>query len=150
MSNTAKGNMAEDIALLATIDPASIAASTVTTDIIDMRYWREVLFIVVTGALGTSATADFLVKGSAASNMGSPANLTTKAITQLVKASHDNTQSILRVTAEEVAAQGFRYIQGSLTIGTNASIATVIAIGSHARYSDAADFDLASVNEIVM
>ncbi len=150
MANTARGNLAELVGVIATIDPISQAAGAVTCDIIDMRYWREVLFIPLTGVLGASATVDCLVKGSAASNMGSPANLTGKSITQLVKASHDNFQAIIRVTAEEVAAQGFRYIQATLTVGTATSLIGLIAIGAHARYSDAADYDLASVNEIIM
>lgn len=149
MANSARGNLADNLAVLGTIDPASISASTVNTDVIDMRYWREVLFIVVTGALGTSATADFLVKGDSASGGSYATTVTGKSITQLVKASHDNSQAIVRVTAEEAAAQGFRYLRGSLTIGTAASLASVIVVGAHARYSDATDFDLASVVQIV-
>lgn len=150
MSNSARGNLAEDLAVLGTIDPASISASTVNTDFVDMRYWREVLFIVVTGVLGSSATADLVIKGDSASGGSYTTTITGKSLTQLVKASHDNKQAIIRVTAEEVAAQGFRYIRGALTIGTAASIATVLVVGAHARYSDAADFDSADVVQIVM
>lgn len=150
MSNSNGGNIAERFAVLATIDPAAVGTGASTTDIIDMAYWEEVMFVCAAGTLGTAATADFLVKGSAASNMGTPGNLTGKAITQLVKASNDGSQAIVRVTAEEVAAQGYRYIQGTLTIGAATSGFAVIALGAPAAYSPVAAYDLASVAEIVM
>lgn len=143
-------NLAEDVAVLACIDPDAYATGDSTTDIIDMRYWSEVLFIVQVGTLGSSATADFVVAGSAASNMASSATVTGKSITQLTEAGTDSDkQSLVRVTAEEVMAQGYRYIQGTLTIGAATSDAGVIAIGAHARYNPATQFDLASVSEIV-
>lgn len=150
MSNAIAGNIAEHVAVLATIDPVSAGTGTSTTDIIDMKYWSEVMFIVMAGVLGTAATADLIIKGSTASNMASPGNITGKSITQLVKASNDGSQAIVRVTTEEVAAQGYRYIQATLTVGAAASLAAVIALGMNSRYEPVAGFDLSSVVEIVM
>lgn len=146
----AGGNIAEDVAVLATIDPDAYGTGDQTTDVIDMRYWREVAFIVMAGTLGSSATVDFVVAGSAAVGMTSSATITGKSITQLTEAGTDSDkQAIVRVTSEEVAAQGFRYIQGTMTVGTATSDAGAVVIGWHARYNPANAFDLASVDEIV-
>lgn len=150
MANYAGGNAAEVIGVVGTIDPASISASTVNTDAIDMMDWSEVLFIIVTGALGASATADFAVNGDTASGGSYATAITGKSITQLVKASNDNDQVVVRVTAEEVAAQSLRYIRGSLTIGTAASIACVVALGFRPKFTPASEYDSADVQQIVM
>lgn len=150
MGNTAYGNIAERVAVIGTIDPDAYGTGDQTTDIIDMKSWREVMFVVAVGDIASTGTADFLVKGSAASNMGTPATITGKTITQLTQAGTDSDkQVVVRVTAEEVAAQGYRYIQGTLTLTTAGADATVLVLGMHAHYTRAADYDLSTVDEIV-
>lgn len=147
----AGGNIAEDVVVLATIDPDAYGTGDQTTDTIDMRYWREVLFIVMAGTLGSSATLDFVVAGSASSDMSSSATITGKSITQLTEAGTDSDkQALVRVTAEEVFAQGYRYIRGTMTVGTATSDAGAVVVGWHARYNPGNQFDLASVDEVVM
>ena len=146
MSNFAGGNAAEAIGVVATIDPASYSAGSTNTDVIDMKDWAEVLFIVQAGALGASATLDFVVKGDTASGGSYATTITGKSITQMVKATDDNKQRIIRVTAEEVAAQGLRYLRGTQTVATAASLAAVTVIGVRPAYSKAGDFDLSSVD----
>jgi hypothetical protein len=142
--------LSESLALVATIDPASVAASTVTTDVIDLKLARRVVFIVAVGTLGASATVDFVVKGDTSGGGSFTTTITGKSITQLTKAgSDDNKQVIVEVSAEEAAQQGFRYVRGALTVAVAASQACVIALAGDLRYSAAADFDLASVDEIV-
>lgn len=142
--------LSEELAIVATIDPASISASTVNTDSIDMKNFRRVMFIVAVGTMGASGTADFAVYGDTASGGSYSTAITGKSIAQLTKAGTDDLkQVVVEVTAEEVAAQGLRYIRGALVIGTAASPAAVIALGSLMRYSPASEFDLASVDEIV-
>lgn len=141
----------ERVALLATIDPEAQGASAVITDEIDMKYWREVMFIVMVGTLGASATVDFSVKGGASTNPGSHATAVTgKAITQLTQAGGDSDkQVLLHITADELADQGLRFIEGTLTVATASCDVAVVAVGSRARYQPAQDYDLASVAEIV-
>ena len=45
--------LGETLALVSTIDPASISPGAVTGDAIDMAQHRRVVFIVLTGVLGT-------------------------------------------------------------------------------------------------
>lgn len=150
MGNVASGNIAESVAIIGTIDPDAYGTGAQVTDVIDMLYWREVMFIVSVGDLGSSATADFAVASSANSDMSSSASLSGKAITQLTQAGSDSDkQAIVRVTSEEVGAAGHRYIRGTLTIGTAASDAAVIVVGTASRYAPVDAIDLASVDEIV-
>jgi hypothetical protein len=140
----------DDWAVVATIDPDANAAGTLTTDEIDMSKYQAVAFVVMAGALGTSATLDFSVKGGASSNAGSHATAVTgKAITQLTQAgSDDDKQVIVEVTGEEVGAQGLRYIEGSLVTATATSDSGVLVLGKP-KFGPAHDYDLASVDEIV-
>lgn len=140
-------SMGERLPIVGVINPASISASTVLTGAIDMKNFRRVTFYIVTGVLGASATVDFKVTASLTSG-GTYVDVTGRAITQIVKASGDNVQVALEVTAEQVAAQSLRFIKGSLTIATAASIVGVLAIADGLRYSDASENDLATVAQI--
>lgn len=142
--------LAESFAIISTVDPDAQSASAVNTDVIDMKNFRQVMFIIATGTLGASATVDFVVKGDTTSGGSFSTTITGKSITQLVKASHDASQSVINVTAEEAAAQGYRYLRGTLTVGTAASEVGCIVLGELAHYTDARDNDLASVVEVIL
>ena len=142
--------LSEQLAVVATIDPASLTANTYLTDAIDMKLHRRVLFIIAVGALTSSNTTDFSVVGDTASGGSYATTITGKTITQLTKAgSDDNKQVLVEVTAEEVAAQGLRYIKGSLVTAAAAALGCVVALADSTRYGPASDYDLASVDEIV-
>lgn len=143
-------NLGEELAVVATIDPDAYGTGDQSSDVIDMAHFREVIFVVQAGTLGTSATIDFKVYGDTASNGAFSTQITGKEITQLTDAGTDSDkQAIVRVTAEEVMAQGKRYIKGVMSVGAATSDAGVVALASALRYSAAADYDLASVDEIV-
>jgi len=140
--------LSEQLAIVSCIDPDAYTAATVTGDEIDMRYFRRVIFIVMAGTLGSSATIDFKVTECASSG-GSFTDLSGKAITQLTDAgTDDDKQAIVEVAAEEMGA-GMRYLKGSLTVGTATSDVGVIALADCARYKPANAYDLSSVDEIV-
>lgn len=143
----ANQKMGERLPVVGQISPASYSAGTQLTGAIDLKAVRRVAFIVQTGVLGASATVDFKITGCATSG-GTYADVTGRSITQIVKASGDNKIAILEVTAEQVGAQNFRFIKGSLTVGTAASIVGVIALGDGLRTSDASENDIADVVEI--
>ena len=145
-----QARLSERVGVVATVDPDAYGTGDQTTDVIDMKNVNRVMFVVMAGTLGTSATLDFLVKGDTASNGSFTTTITGKSITQLTEAGADSDkQAIVEVTAEEAKAQGFRYIRGTLTIGAATSDAGVIAIASGLAYEPASDYDLATVDEIV-
>jgi hypothetical protein len=142
----------EMIGVVGCIDPDVHTAAAYITDEIDMNLWSRVLFIVMAGTLGSSATLDFIVKGGAATNAGSHATAVTgKAITQVTQAGTDGSdkQYLVEVSAEECAAQGLNFIEGTMTVATATSDAGVIVIGLREDYSDVTAKDLASVTEII-
>ncbi len=135
--------LSEALAVVGTIDPASLAAAEHLTDAIDMSKYRRVLFIITTGVLGTNATIDFTIKqattsgGSYDLQVGGNSS-PTKAITQLTKAANDNDQVLVEVRAEECTR---RWLKGSLTVGTAASLASVVALGAVARQQPVTQLD---------
>lgn len=145
--------MAENrIAIVGTVDPGALTATTHTTDIIDMQKHLEVGFIILLGTLGSSATVDFTVSASANSNMSSSAVLTSRTITQLTQAGTDsNKQVIVWVRGIEIATINpqYRYIQGTLTVGTATSGAGVVVISTGQRSGASVDHNLASVDQVV-
>lgn len=142
--------LSEQLAVVSCIDPDAYGTGAVNGDVIDMENFRRVLFIVQAGTLGSSATLDFGVYGDTASGGSYATLITGKSITQLTEAGTDSDkQALVEVTAEEVAAQGLRYIRGTMTVGTATSDAGVVALAGHARFQPASDLDLASVDEIV-
>lgn len=143
--------LSEALAIVATIDPDAYGTGTQASDAIDMSVHEQVMFIVEAGALGSSATLDFYVMECATSG-GTYTRLTGKNITQLTQAGTDSDkQAIINVRAEELTS-GYRYLKGSLRIGTAASDCGMMALAT-SRLSDAVTStsygDLASVDEIV-
>jgi len=138
--------LSEQLALVATIDPVSQGAGTVYTDAIDMSCWERVLFVLSVGVMGSSSTVDFGVCEGATT---SPTTVISgKSITQLTDAStDDNKQVIVEVRADELDPAN-RYVRGKLTVGTAASLVSVVALGT-GYHKPASDYDLASVDEIV-
>lgn len=158
MPYTAQFN--ERCAILATIDPASLTAADYDTDIVDMKYWRRVAIILITGVMGNNGTAQIAVKVNTANSTSSPTPTTVsgKAFAASTftgsgsgTAGGTNHQGIIEVTAEECenALDQGRYLFARLTIATATSIAGVIIIGLDPRYGPASDYDLSDVKEII-
>lgn len=142
--------LSEALAVVSCIDPDAYAASTVNGDVIDMQKIKRVMFVLQAGDLGSSATLDYAIYGDTASGGSFTTKITGKEITQLTQAGSDsNKQVIIEVTAEEVAAQGLRYIQDEMVVGTATSDCGAIAFAGGLRYSTASDNDLSTVDEIV-
>lgn len=146
MPATYTEKLSQQLNVIGAYYPASIGASTVLTGAIDLAKHRRVLFLIITGVLGSSATVDFKITQAATSG-GTYSDISGKAITQLVKASNDNNIALVEVAAEELSA-GKEFIKGSITVGTAASILCVIALAASDRYSPSAD-NLAAVVQTI-
>lgn len=136
-------------AVVACSDPDAYTTGAITDDIIDMANFEQVMFIVQAGTLGSSATVDFQVYQSTASNMSSPVVISGAAITQLTEAGTDSDKQAIVVVKQSDLTVGYRYIRGTLTVGTATSDAGMIALGFYPTYGPASDYDLTSVDEIV-
>jgi hypothetical protein len=146
-----EGLMTEKLAVVAAIDPDAYGTGTQGTDWADMEKFGQVMFVVMAGALGSSATLDFKVQEATDSSGTGAQDISGKSITQLTDAGTDSDkQAIVNVIAEELdRADGYRYVRGLLTVGTATSDAGVLVLAGDPRFLPASDFDLASVDEIV-
>jgi hypothetical protein len=148
MFPNAKGS--EELSILATIDPASQAAGTVTTGWVSITNFHALLAVVETGVLGASATLDAKFQ-QAQDNIGTGAkDVTSKAIVQIVKATGDNKQALINLKPEDVDnANGFAFVRLSLTVGVAASIVAGKLLGMNPRYATADAFNQAAVVQII-
>ena len=140
----------ERAAVAAVIDPDANTAAAYTSAYVSMSTFNQVLAIVQTGTLGSSATVDFKLVQATDSSGTSVKDISGKAITQLVKASNDDDQAVINCRSEELdVANGFDYVAMVMTVGTATSDTSAIMLGMTPRYAPASDNDLASVQEII-
>ena len=147
---TANQKISEGLAVLATYDPASVAASTVTTGWVDQSVFFYVLALIQTGVLGAGATVDAKLQ-QATDNAGTGAkDVTGKAITQIVKATGDNKQAMISMKEADLDTEGgFRFIRLSITVGVAASQLSAALIGGVPRFQPASAYNQAGVAQIV-
>ena len=149
MFPNAKGS--EELSILATLDPASQAAGTVTTGWVPVANFHALLGVVETGVLGASATVDAKLQ-QAQDNIGTGTkDVTGKAITQLTQAGGaNNKQALINLKPEDIDnANGFGYVRLSLTVGVAASIVAGKVVGMNPRYATADAFNQAAVVQII-
>tara|TARA_Y100001963_G_scaffold114368_1_gene158587 strand:+ start:61 stop:513 length:453 start_codon:yes stop_codon:yes gene_type:complete len=140
----------ERAAVAAVIDPDANTAAAYTSAYVSMSTFNQVLAIVQTGTLGSSATVDFKLVQATDSSGTSVKDISGKSVTQLVKASNDDDQAVINCRSEELDVDnGFDYVAMVMTVGTAASDTSAIMLGMTPRYAPASDNDLASVQEIV-
>jgi hypothetical protein len=138
--------LSEKVAILATLDPASVAASTVVSTWVPVANVGLVTALLKTGVLGASATVDAKLRQATDNSGTSAKDITGKTITQIVKATGDNKQAMIEVRPEELDVNGgFGYVALSVTVGTAASILDAVLIGSNPRFAPASAFNQAAV-----
>lgn len=149
MFPNAKGS--ELFAVLATIDPASLAVGTVTTGWISVANFHALVASIETGALGTSATLDAKLQQALDSSGTSAKDITGKAITQLTQAGGGSAKQVLiNVKPEELdTVNGFGFVRLSITVGVAASLAGAQVLGVNPRYATADAFNQAAVAQII-
>lgn len=142
--------LSELVAVLATLDPASVAASTIVTAWVPVANIAKLTALIQTGVLGASATVDAKLR-QATDNIGTGAkDVTGKAIAQIVKASGDNKQAFIEMRAEDLDVNnGFAFAALSVTVGVAASQLSAALIGSGARYLPASTMNQAAVVQII-
>lgn len=146
---TANQKISEGLALLASIDPVSQAAATVTTGWVDQSVFFTLLAVIKTGVLGASATVDAKLQQATDSGGTGVKDVTGKAITQIVKASGDNKQAFISCKEADLDTEGgFRWVRLSITVGTAASLISADLWGGVARFQPASAYNAATVVQI--
>jgi hypothetical protein len=136
----------ERTAVLATLDPASVAASTVVSTWVSVANYHSICAVLQTGVLGASATVDAKLRQASDSSGTGAKDITGKAITQIVKASGDNKQATIECRPEDLdQANGFGYVALSVTVGTAASLLSAALLGVNPRFVPASANNQAGV-----
>jgi hypothetical protein len=147
--NITQARVSEALAVMATIDPVSQGAGTISTGWISMADLKRLLAVVQTGVLGASATVDAKLQQATSSGGAGAKDITSKAITQIVKASGDNKQALINLQPSELdVAGGFSYVRLSITVGTAAS-QVAAALYAVPGYEPATSYNQAAVAQVV-
>ncbi len=147
---TSNQKPSEAVALLAQYNPASVAASTVTTGWLSAANFEAFMAIIAAGALGASATLDAKIQQAQDSSGTGVKDVSGTAITQLVKATDDNKQVIINLRAPQLDVNNaFTHFRLSMTVGTAASLLSATVLGFFPRYSPASGSNATSVAQIV-
>lgn len=142
--------LSERIAVLATLDPASVAASTVVTTWVPVANFHSISALIQTGVLGAAATLDAKLRQATDAAGTGAKDVTGKAITQIVKATGDNKQAQIDMRVEDLdTTNGFAYVALSATVGVAASIFGAQLVGSNPRFAPASAFNQAAVLQVV-
>ena len=148
MFPNAKGS--EELSILATIDPISQGAGSVSTGWIAIANFHALLAVVQTGVLGASATLDAKLQ-QAQDNVGTGVkDVTAKVIVQIVKATGDNKQALINMKPEDLDnANSFAFVRLTLTVGVAASLVSAQLLGVNPRYATTDAFNQAGVVQII-
>jgi len=137
--------LSEQLALVATIDPADISGAAQNSDVFSMSMHRRALFILATGA--TVQAPGILVNIREAVDAlatATTAVILTRAATACAAV---DSQYLFEVSGEAMAA-GYSYLCGTVDAGAGATLASMMVLADVERYHPASDRDLASVVSI--
>jgi hypothetical protein len=129
--------MSQRLGLLAALNPASVAAGTVTTGWVDASKCEEILAVISTGALGANGTVDAKMQQATSAAGAGAKDIANKAIAQLTQAGSDksNKQVLIDLQAQELDVQnGFQFVRLSVTTATAASQLSAVLLGSMSRF----------------
>ena len=141
------------VAVLGTVDPDALTATTHDTDWVDVRDFEKLMAIISWGDLGEDATIDAKLREATDSSGTGAQDITSKAITQIdatVTPQPNDQQAIINLTGEEMdVANGFTHVSLRVTVATATSDGAAVLLGLNPRYGPASDRDLSSVVEII-
>ena len=145
--------LSEQLSIIATVDADSYSTQTVYTDTFDMRKWRRVMAIALTGTFATAASVVGTMYGCATST-GAWTTLTGKTFTMTEVLLNTNGQSIINLSAAELASTGMRWARmGVVLSGATSVDFAAVVVADNGRFAEPwttiAFGDLATVDEIV-
>jgi hypothetical protein len=117
---------------------------------VPVQNFHSILAIINTGVLGTSATIDARLQQATDSSGTGSKDVTSRAITQIVKASGDNKQALINVKPEDLdTVNGFGFVRLSVTVGTAASQTAAQVLGVNPRELPVSTANQAAVVQVV-
>lgn len=140
----------EQVAILGVISPSSQAAGAQTSGWVPVANFNKLLALIATGVLGAAATVDAKIQQATDAGGTGAKDVPGAALAQIVKASGDNVQAEINLDPQQLdVANGFAYVQLSVTVGAAASLTAALLLGFTPRYAPASDANAATVKQIV-
>jgi hypothetical protein len=136
--------LTQALTILGKLDPVSQSAATVTITDLDIKLVRRLMFLIQVGSVGGAGTVDAKLRASKTSG-GTYTDVTSSSITQVTTSNKVVTIEVRDDQLENIVGAGYRYVQLSLTVGTNAVLISAIALGAEAEYKPAKANDIAAV-----
>lgn len=124
------------IAVLDAIDPDATAAGDVSTDWVSLATVGNVLAVIQTGELGTSATVDAKIEQAQDSSGTGAKDITGAAITQLTQAGSDSDkQALINVRPENLDIDNdFNHVRLTITVAVATSDVGGLLLGLDGKY----------------
>jgi hypothetical protein len=142
--------ISEKLAVLATLDPASVAAGNVTTTFVPVANFHSFMALLQTGVLGASATVDAKLRQATDAAGTGAKDIAGKALVQIVKASGDNKQAMIECRSDDLdQANGYAFVALSVTVGTAASILGASLLGGNPRSLPSSGLNQAAVVQVI-
>ena len=144
-----QSKLSEALALVATIDPATVANTEVFTDVVNMGNLQQVMAIAMLGNLAAE-TVDFKAY-SCDSDGNNAAAITGRAAAQLAAhaSNNDGKQLVINLRDTDLTDSGKQYVKFGLVTGGSTGGPCAVAVVGSPRQGLASANDLASVAEIV-
>ena len=145
--------LSEQLSIIGTIDPDSYSTQTTYSDTFDMRKWRRVMVITMSGSWATAASMIGTMYGCATST-GAWTTLTGKTFTMTEVLLNTNGQTVINLSSAEMASTAFRWARlGVVLSGATSVDCAAVILGDNGRYAEPftpiAFGDLASVDQII-
>ena len=142
--------IAEKLAILATLDPASVSSGTVVTSWVPATNFMGFIALLQTGVMGSLGTIDAKLQQATSAAGAGAKDITGKAITQIVAASGNNKQALIECRTSDLdGSNGFNFVALSVTVGTASSIVGASLIGGNPVYSPTAIYNQPAVVQVV-
>ncbi len=157
MTNNAWPLAHETLPVVARVKTQTVtAAATVTSDIVDMKYWQQIVAYVNMGAYAAGNDGSLVCKfelSNDGTSFTSAVDATGKGITTatFTGSTGDEQMAVICLRNEECVVSGTEYRYARLTLTpTNEDLAIgAVVIGIGGRYQPGSDYDIAAVAEII-
>jgi hypothetical protein len=135
--------------LVGAIDPQS-ATTAKTSGWIDATVFHNYLAVIAAGAISASGTVDAKFQQATDGSGTGAKDVTGKAITQLTQAaSGSSKQALINLKQEDLdIANGFKFVQLSVTPATAAALIMAGVFGFDPRYGAASDSGNAAASQV--
>lgn len=139
--------LSEDIAVIGTVDPQTLADTEVFSDVIDMSKFWDVMAVAMLGNMNDS-TGTLVFRAVTCDSAGANVAAFKTASTLAVVA--DEKQVVLEVSNEDLAGgatNADRYVKFGVVSGSTGGPVSVLVLG-RAKNGPSSDSDLSTVAEI--